>query len=334
MFSLDIIQGKYIELISDRLVGFSRKSEREYNFRCCFCGDSKKSELKKRGWLVRKGSRWFYYCFNCSISLTFDRFLEYIDKGVYGEYVLEVMQNRGIESKVYDDVKEYIEDKEGSDELVSLDKLPYSHEAYRYVKSRCISDDNMKYIYYTESFGEYIKRVIPGKYDDVSIPDVGIVFKLRDLDYNVTGFQIRNIKAEGKANRFMTCSIGDSHGYFYCRRIDKNRVYIVVEGPMDALSIENGIAVLNSSLYKFKNDIGLDCIYFNDQEPYNREVDKQIRNCIDAGLRTVLLGKEYFGMDINDIRRKYGDVDIESLAKDSSYSGIEAKIEYSKWKNQ
>ena len=44
-----------------------------YNFRCMFCGDSKKSLTKKRGWLYEDMS---FYCFNCGTSFTGLKFLE------------------------------------------------------------------------------------------------------------------------------------------------------------------------------------------------------------------------------------------------------------------
>lgn len=46
-----------------------------YNFRCPFCGDSKKSAAKRRGWWYSSGDA-SYYCFNCGISFTGLKFLE------------------------------------------------------------------------------------------------------------------------------------------------------------------------------------------------------------------------------------------------------------------
>lgn len=46
-----------------------------YNFRCPFCGDSKKSAIKKRGWWYA-GTDLSYYCFNCGASFAALKFLE------------------------------------------------------------------------------------------------------------------------------------------------------------------------------------------------------------------------------------------------------------------
>ena len=218
--------------------------------------------------------------------------------------------------------------------LTPVSELNYSHPAYSYLRKRCIDPENLQYVYYTTEFDKFIHENIKEKYDNVSMPTEGIVFKLYDLEHNIQGFQIRNINATSKANRFMTCAINETHGYFYTAPIDKSKEYIICEGPIDALSISNGIAVLNAALYKFKNTLDISCVYFNDQEPFNKEVDKEIRTCIDRNLSTVLLSKEYFGLDINDIKCKYPDISIEELAKENSYQGLQAKFMYSKWKNQ
>ena len=349
---VDLIQNEYIELLSSQIEGLVKKSDREYNFRCPFCGDSKVSKIKKRGWLVKKNNKWFYYCFNCNVSYTFNKFLEVLDKELYRRYILDVLSNKEDDTFIINSYNSGVGtsglreslflEKDGQHSssiegpvrsiLEPLSSLSYSSPAFIYLRHRNIDVNKFNNVYYTEEFRKFIKENIPGKYDDVEIPDEGIVFKLYDLEHNIMGFQIRNIRTKDKSRRFMTCSIGDSHGYFYCGCIDRSKTYVVVEGPVDALSLDNGIAVLNSSLYKFQK--GLNCIYFNDQEPYNKEVDKQIRCCIDSGLRTVLLPKEFFGMDVNDIRCKYPDLDINKLVEENSYTGLEAKLMYSRWKNQ
>lgn len=45
--------------------GSIKESDHNLNFRCPFCGDSKKSKTKKRGWLYLKNGECSFYCFNC-----------------------------------------------------------------------------------------------------------------------------------------------------------------------------------------------------------------------------------------------------------------------------
>ena len=47
---MDIIDVKYINLISSRLSKFKRVKPNLYNFRCPICGDSQKNKNKTRGY--------------------------------------------------------------------------------------------------------------------------------------------------------------------------------------------------------------------------------------------------------------------------------------------
>ena len=48
---MDIVDSKYIGLISSRLQQFKRVKADLYNFRCPICGDSKKHKNKARGYI-------------------------------------------------------------------------------------------------------------------------------------------------------------------------------------------------------------------------------------------------------------------------------------------
>ena len=49
-----VIDTKYISLAAPQLSKFSRKNSYLYNFRCPYCGDSKKNLNKARGFFYRK----------------------------------------------------------------------------------------------------------------------------------------------------------------------------------------------------------------------------------------------------------------------------------------
>ena len=58
-----------------------------YRFRCPYCGDSQKSQLKARGHVVEKWGKRFFKCHNCGLSKLFDQFLKDVDAELYAEYV-------------------------------------------------------------------------------------------------------------------------------------------------------------------------------------------------------------------------------------------------------
>ena len=80
---------KYINKISPQLERFKTKKQNLFNFRCPYCGDSKKSKWKSRGYFYRVKVDMFYKCFNCGIGANLANFLKKIDHNTYKEYVME-----------------------------------------------------------------------------------------------------------------------------------------------------------------------------------------------------------------------------------------------------
>ena len=83
------IDSKYIGLVSARLGKFKRTKDNLYNFRCPFCGDSKKHKNKARGYLFQKKGDFIFKCHNCGASKGFSTFLKEIDPTLHGQYTME-----------------------------------------------------------------------------------------------------------------------------------------------------------------------------------------------------------------------------------------------------
>ena len=76
---MDLVDSKYINLVSSRLQKFKRVKPDLYNFRCPICGDSKKNKSKTRGYLYTIKADVNFKCHNCGSSMTFSNFLKNID---------------------------------------------------------------------------------------------------------------------------------------------------------------------------------------------------------------------------------------------------------------
>ncbi len=68
-------------------LGKIQEASSGYRFRCTYCGDSQKSQIKTRGHVVEKWGKRFFKCHNCSRSKSFGQFLEDMDAELYAEYV-------------------------------------------------------------------------------------------------------------------------------------------------------------------------------------------------------------------------------------------------------
>ena len=86
---MDIIDVKYINLISSRLLKFKRVKPHLYNFRCPICGDSQKNKNKARGYFYQVKKNTNFKCHNCGINISFNNFLKQIDPPTHKQYSFE-----------------------------------------------------------------------------------------------------------------------------------------------------------------------------------------------------------------------------------------------------
>ena len=91
-----VIDHKYAQMISHKLLLFKRKSDRVYNFRCPFCGDSQKNKLKARGYLFEKTGGLIYKCHNCDVGTNLGKLIELVDPSLARAYRLESFKERSL----------------------------------------------------------------------------------------------------------------------------------------------------------------------------------------------------------------------------------------------
>ena len=110
---MDLVDSKYIGLVSSRLSKFKRVKADLYNFRCPLCGDSQKHKNKARGYVYPLKADMNYKCHNCGASSTFSNFLKTLDPTLHKQYVFEKFQTRNtgkgsiIEKAAHELVDEY-----------------------------------------------------------------------------------------------------------------------------------------------------------------------------------------------------------------------------------
>ena len=75
---MDIIDSKYIGLVSSRLDRFKKVKANLYNFRCPICGDSQKHKNKARGYIYQVKTNTNFKCHNCGASLSFNNLLKFL----------------------------------------------------------------------------------------------------------------------------------------------------------------------------------------------------------------------------------------------------------------
>ena len=86
---MDLVDSKYIGLVSSRLQKFKRVKSNLYNFRCPICGDSQKHKNKARGYLYDVKNNTNFKCHNCGASMSLNNFLKQVDPVLHKSYSLE-----------------------------------------------------------------------------------------------------------------------------------------------------------------------------------------------------------------------------------------------------
>ena len=330
-----VIDHKYAQMISHKLLLFKRKSERVYNFRCPFCGDSQKNKLKARGYLFEKSGGLIYKCHNCDAGTNLGKLIDLVDPGLAKAYRLESYKDR-VESLEPED--SFIIPKTEVerppiilDQMLSrLDQLPSHHRAVEYVKARNIPKERWNDLYYARDFKQ-LETLNPA-YEGRLVADERLVIPFRREDGLLTGVTGR---AMGNSSlRYATIRITDDPLIYGLDRVKRGKTIYVVEGPIDSMFLENAIAAggtdFQRALYSLN---GEDVVLVFDNQPRNKQVVKRVESFVQRGYNMVVWNSSWNYKDINDaILSGLSSSQIEHILNKSTFKGLALKLAIRDWK--
>ena len=319
---------KYIGIVSPRLEKFAKKKDYLYNFRCPYCGDSKRNKNRARGFFFLKKADMMFKCHNCGVGRSLANFLKDMDVTIHDEYVMERFKNgttgKGTNTanpKFNFDKPEFSKDEHLS-KLKKISELNKLHPSVEYLASRSIPEKYYSVLYYAEDFNKWANTENTYKEDRIVIP-------LLTPDGKLFGYQGRALNKLSKL-RYITTILNDSYPkVFGLDRVNANETIYVTEGPFDSFFLENSVAMCGSDV-----DIGSfgwsDYIYVYDNEPRNREITNRISKTIDRGDKVVIWPTSIEEKDVNDMI--LGGHKVMDMLKSNTYSGLKAKIKFNNWK--
>lgn len=333
---------KYIQLLSSRLLKFKRVNN-HYNFRCPLCGDSKKNKEKTRGWILAKGSKVFYHCFNCNATMSFRKFLEKIDAGLYSQMVIEELREKGQHTKEFLEIQEFTQKLKvpeyvkttALDKLKKISQLDPSHHAKVYIQSRMIPTDVHFKIFYAPKFKAWINTMIPDKFE-LDWDEERIVFPLLDADKKLIGVQGRALDPKNQM-KYITIMLDEEHPkIFGLDTLDKSKTIIAMEGPIDSYFVSNSVASCGGKIESILEAAQLPkdkIILVYDNEPRSKETLAKMKKAIDNGYTIFIWPDNISSKDINDLvldglSKKY----IRGMILENAVSGLEAKLKLAAWK--
>jgi len=322
---MDIIDSKYIGLVSSRLEKFKRVKADLYNFRCPICGDSKKHKNKARGYLYQVKTNTNFKCHNCGASLSFNNFLKQIDTNLHKQYVMEKFKegHAGGRNFVVEEPK-FEFNKPVFKKKLDLPKASEVKIAKEYLEKRKL--DATKF-YFAAKFKEWTNTQ-KQTFDTIGRDESRIIIPMYDEDKILIGFQGRSLGPNSV--KYITVMINEDAPKIYgLDQIDNEKPIYIIEGPFDATLVQNGVAMCGSDL-DIRSFGWSDYIYVYDNEPRNREIVNRIAKTIDRGDKVVIWPTSIVEKDINDM--VLGGQNIMDMLKSNTYSGLKAKIKFNNWK--
>lgn len=328
---------KYITTVGSHLRNFKKKKENLYNCSCPICGDSEKKKTKARGYFYQKTNSMFYKCHNCGTGLGIGNFLKQHFPSYHDQYLLEKYKS-GVETKKTLDVVSTVAKAEpisfSIKSGVKLSTLSDEHYAKQYVVARKIPKEFFSKIYYTDDFACVIDELFPGKYSNLTKNDPRLIIPFFSSDNKLIGLQGRSFTPE-RSLRYITIRSNSSMDLIYgLERFDSRKIGYVVEGPIDSMFLPNSLAAANSDLQSVCQKLqSEDLVLIYDNEPRNKEIVKLLESSILSGKKVCIWPSSIVEKDINDMILSGKSIEqLLTIIKSRTFQGLEAQLEFCKWK--
>ena len=321
---MDLIDSKYIGLVSSRLQKFKRVKADLYNFRCPLCGDSQKNKNKTRGYIYPVKNNTNFKCHNCGASLSFNNFLKELDPTLHKQYTLEKFKeghtgrNFVVEEPKFEFVKPVFKKKL---DLPKASEVPIARE---YLENRKLNPEKF---YFADKFKEWVNTQ-KHTFNTIGRDESRIIIPMYDIDSNLIGFQGRALGPS--PNKYITVMLSDDAPKIYgLEKIDQSKPIYIIEGPFDSEFVENSVAMCGSDI-DIRSFNWSDYIWVFDNEPRNREIVNRISKTIDRGDKVVIWPSNIKEKDINDC--VLAGLNVMNMLESNTHSGLEAKIKFNNWK--
>ena len=320
---MDLVDSKYINLVSSRLQKFKRVKPDLYNFRCPICGDSKKNKSKTRGYLYTIKADVNFKCHNCGSSMTFSNFLKKIDTTMHKQYVFERFKNNKTGRGTVVEEPEFKFETPKFSPKMDLPRASEISAAKLYLEKRGL--DPTKF-YYTNKFKAWVNTLVD-KFDNIEYDEPRIIIPII-YENQLIGFQGRALGPNSV--KYITIMLEENAPKVYGidKSNEKEPIYIV-EGPFDSHFLDNSVAMVGADLdtrpFGWSN-----YIWVFDNEPRNREIVNRISKTIDRGDQIVIWPNHISEKDLNDM--VLAGHDVQSIVKSNTYVGLEAKLKFNTWK--
>lgn len=342
MFILQYIDKKYILILSNYLTLFSDNGNEVYNFRCPYCGDSKKNKFKKRGYIVydKKKNGYFYKCWNCGTVRNLASFIKDQRPALYNEYRKDKFSSnftKPAKVEVPDfSTKPKFNTDIGTKLIRTLTPATDNTKAYDYCKGRMLPQDKIDTLYYTDDITKITSQLDNYKEKRFRANDA-LVIPFRQTGV-ITHLQLR-ILDNKDSFKYVTIELNDTYEKVYgMDEVNPNECVYVFEGPIDSMFC-NGIALAQGALHKkssfLKSHFKKYVFVYDKDFVNNKDILASMQKCISMNEKVVLYDKTILNSsakDLNDIVKMGLVTDITKYLENNTYKGLPAKMYLNKIK--
>ena len=305
---MDLVDSKYIGIISSRLLKFKRVKPNLYNFRCPICGDSQKHRNKARGYLYAVKADMNFRCHNCGASMTFSNFLKEIDTTIHKQYVFERFKSGHTGRGTVVEEPNFNFEAPTFARKVALPLCSEVHSAKRYLEARKL--DPTKF-YYAEKFKEFVNEYKRGcgtadepVFQSVQKDEERIIIPLY-YKKKLVGVQGRSL-VPSPVKYITTIFYDDAPKIYGLDNIRRDAPVFITEGPFDSTFIRNSIAMCGADADVSRWGVS-DPVYVYDNEPRSPEIVRRIETAI-ASKQTVVIWPS------NVLEKELLDADVDFIA--------------------
>ena len=321
---MDLVDSKYIGLVSSRLQKFKRVKSDLYTFRCPICGDSQKNKNKTRGYLYPVKNNTNFKCHNCGASLSFNNFLKELDPVLHKQYTLEKFKEGHTGKGFVVEAPKLEFKKPVFKKALDLPKASEVPAAKVYLEKRKLNPEKF---YFADKFKEWTNTQ-KVTFDTIGRDESRIIIPMYDRDNNLIGFQGRSLVPNSV--KYITVMLDEEAPKIYgLNEVNEQLPIYVVEGPFDSTFVNNSVALCGSD-----GDVrcleGSSVVFVYDNEPRNREIVNRIGKCISRGESVVIWPNGIIEKDINDM--VLSGLNVMDVIKSNTHTGLEAKIKFNNWK--
>ena len=318
---MNLIDSKYIGLVSSRLTKFKRVKSDLYNFRCPICGDSKKNKTKTRGYLYTIKADVNFRCHNCGASMTFSNFLKEVDPVIHKQYVFERFKqgNTGRGTVVEEPIFKF--EKPKFKTSIDLPLASTVESSRTYLEKRKLDPTQF---YYAEKFVEYVNS----RKQNLNMKEHPRIIIPLYYEKNLVGVQGRALNSNSV--KYITTIFYDEAPKIYgLDNIRRDAPVFVTEGPFDSTFLLNSIAMCGADGDVRKWGVSTP-VWVYDNEPRSKEITTRIFSAITRGDSVVIWPTTIKEKDINDM--VLAGHDVQSIVESNTYEGLEAHLKFTNWK--